>query len=85
VYKAMTAIKGFYMTKQNWNLLSDQYPYFTGVMKKNAAFKYFEYSKYLDEKKQIIVEQFDVRADYKQVIVLKNYDETELPNIIKEL
>ena len=40
---------------------------------------------FLMEKKKKVVESYDIRADYKQVMVLKDYDDKELVNLVKEI
>ena len=50
-----------------------------------AAEHYLKVHTYLNKKKANIVDTYDVRSDYKQVLVLQDYDKGELKALIRNI
>jgi len=85
-YKAMSDhVKGYYIHKPNWMRLKEDHPKFMGEINLRATDQYMKLHTFLTERKKEVVKGYDIRADYKQVMVLKDYDEKELVSLVKDI
>ena len=76
VYQANNLIEGFAIRKKNWFLLEKDHEYFTQSLKIQFIFNYNKHIRTpLTRKKNIDIHQLDVRRDYEQVLVLKDYED----------
>ena len=84
-YKAVTDVKGYYIHKPNWRTLVADHPKFMGEINLRATNIYMKLHSYLTERKKEIVKSYDIRSDYKQVMVLRDYDSDELIELVKDI
>tara|TARA_B110000285_G_C15034959_1_gene568732 strand:- start:532 stop:849 length:318 start_codon:yes stop_codon:yes gene_type:complete len=82
VYKTFTQCEGYIIRKSNWRALESSHEAIYKILKKRALF-YFS-SKIrtpLLKLKARDIYHYDLRADYRQVLCLKDYDDYEMDKI----
>jgi hypothetical protein len=82
VYRTQTKVKGFFITNKEWKNLQTQFPEFMKPMVQKLTSWYMKINTYLKAKKNVIIKDFDRRADFKQFLVLCDYDPTEMKEIL---
>jgi len=64
IYKTFEDVTGFFVTKPLWKELENEFPYFMDQIKKKLVLDYMEKYKILKVRKDAMIKEFDVRADY---------------------
>jgi len=83
IYKTFTACSGYVIRKKNWRNLENDHPELYCSIKRQALFNYIhKIRRPLLDQKQADIEHYDLRADYSQVLCLKNYNEFEMQEIV---
>ena len=83
IYKTFTACSGYVIRKKNWRALENEHPELYCSIKRQALFNYIhKIRRPLLDQKQADIEHYDLRADYSQVLCLKNYNEFEMQEIV---
>ena len=83
IYRAHTDIEGYFITKRCWKQLEQGHPeLFKNIRRKTLMHFANVIHKNLEMLKEKDIEHFDKRSDYKQVLVLRDYDKDELAKII---
>lgn len=73
-----------FITQRDWKKLDGEFPDVFRHIKRRALQKYVTVIQPAMEKfKQIDIKKFDERSDYKQVMVLTNYDPDEMKKIVE--
>ena len=76
---------GFYIRKKHWKKIMDNYPEFFSIMKRKVLYEYItKIRKPIMAHKEKDIVHYDQRADFQQVLALRNYDENELSNLISD-
>lgn len=83
MYRARTNLKGFFVKKIDILALLKNFPDFMTEVKQKITVDYIKMLSWLNFQKKQIVEHYDYRADFKQVLVLKDYDMNLLPSLLK--
>ena len=72
IYKTQNCNKAHFIRKKHWMNLNKDFPYFFEVMKRNCLWFYIKkFRRPVNIQKEIDIQNFDKRADYGQVVVLK--------------
>ena len=83
VYRAVTEVEGFFITKKNWKQLEADHPMFFTFIRRQALEQFVHVIRYnLEKCKEKVVNHYDKRSDYEQVLVLRDYNADELKNIM---
>jgi len=83
IYKTFQECKGYLIRKKQFRELEKEHPELYDGMKKKAMFTYIQkIRRPLLEFKEEDIEFYDRRADYKQVLALRNYDENEIKDLV---
>ena len=83
IYKTHTECTGFSIRKKNLHALKLDHPVLYRHIKRKALFHYIQrIRRPLLEQKQLDIEHYQTRADYKQVLYLRNTDDQEIQKIV---
>ena len=83
IYKTFTECKGYSIRKKHWKALEVDHKELYNALKKKSLFYYVQkIRRPLLEQKHLDIEHFGRRADYKQVLCLRNYDENEIQTLV---
>ena len=85
IFKTYHECRGYLIRKQKFRNLEKEFPDLYHSLKMNALFNYIhKIRRPLLAFKQEDIEFYDRRADYKQVLALRNYDENEIKDLVDE-
>ena len=85
IYRASTDVEGYFINKRSWKLLELNHPLFFRTVRRRALHHFSHViHKNLEICKAKDIAHFDKRSDYKQVMVVQDYDKYELIKIIME-
>ena len=83
IFKSFHDCKGYIIRKQNFRDLENEHFMLYQGLKNKALFNYInKIRRPLLSMKQQDIEHYDMRADYKQVLALRNYDENEMQDLV---
>lgn len=83
IFKSFHDCKGYIIRKQNFRDLENEHFMLYQGLKNKALFNYInKIRRPLLSMKQQDIEHYDMRADYKQVLALRNYDENEMQELV---
>ena len=82
IYKTHTNCSGYIIRKAKWRALEVEHTELYNYIKRQSLFNYLnKVRKPLLESKDQDIEQYDLRADYQQVLCLKNYNANEMKQL----
>lgn len=85
IFKTYSECKGFFIRKLNFQKLEQEFSEFYQSIKMKALFHYvFKIRRPMLAFKEKDIEFFNRRADFKQVLALRDYDEDELRNLVED-
>lgn len=85
IHRTHTECKGYSIRKSNWKAIMDDYPEFFSILKRKVLYEYItKIRKPIMQFKEKDIVHYDKRADFQQVLALRNYDENELSNLISD-
>jgi len=85
IHRTHTECKGYSIRKQQWKRIMDDFPEFFSILKRKVLYEYItKIRKPIMQYKEKDIIHYDQRADFQQVLALRNYDENELSNLISD-
>lgn len=85
IHRTHSECAGFYIRKKYWKKIMDNYPEFFSIMKRKVLYEYItKIRKPIMAHKDKDIIHYEKRADFQQVLALRNYDENELSNLISD-
>ena len=84
IYRANTKVKGFFMKKLAINNLIKEFPEFMSEIRARVTRNYIKMMTWINLHKKKIISKFEGRADYTQVLVIKDNDPTQLAKIVEQ-
>ena len=85
IYKTHKDCSGFSVRKRNWHALETQHSILYQHIKRKALFFYIQrIRRPLLEQKNQDIRHYQTRADYKQVLYLRNIDNNEIQKIVEQ-
>lgn len=85
IHRTHTECKGNSIRKSNWKAIMDDYSEFFSILKRKVLYEYItKIRKPIMQFKEKDIVHYDKRADFQQVLALRNYDENELSNLISD-
>jgi CRP-like cAMP-binding protein len=83
IFKTFTECKGYIIRKQKFRDLEVEHRELYHSLKQNSLFNYIQnIRRPLLQHKQEDIEFYDKRADYQQVLALRNYNENEIKDLV---
>uniref|UniRef100_A0A7S3FW38 Cyclic nucleotide-binding domain-containing protein n=1 Tax=Strombidium rassoulzadegani TaxID=1082188 RepID=A0A7S3FW38_9SPIT len=85
IHRTHTYCSGYSIRKSKWKQIMDESPEFFSILKRKVLYEYItKIRKPIMQFKQNDIDHYDTRADFQQVLALRNYDENELSNLISD-
>jgi len=85
IYRTQTECEGFLIRKARWKDLMDSFPEFFSIIKKKVLREHInKIRRPLMDHKLKDIEHYDQRADFQQVLTLKDYEPHELQNLLAD-
>lgn len=85
IHRTHTECRGYSIRKQYWKKIMDDFPEFFSILKRKVLYEYItKIRKPIMAFKDKDIIHYDKRADFQQVLALRNYDENELSNLISD-
>lgn len=76
-----TDITGYFVRKNNWKYLAEEFPEMMFELKKKCVKKFSNTCKVMNEEKDKVIKHFERRADFRQIFMLKDQGEGEIEEI----
>lgn len=85
IYRTHSECEGFMIRKAHWKSLMDNFTEFFSIIKKKVLLEHInKIRRPLMDYKQKDIEHYDQRADFQQVLTLKDYEPHELQNLLAD-
>ena len=85
IYRCSQKIKAYFIRKNNWKEFEEMFPEFYQEMRRTLLHSFYtSVVPLMKTQKKLMIEKFEARADFKQIFVMKDFNEVDLEQLILE-